>query len=148
MCRRMRAGAPCHVVAKQVPSLELCECLIDPVRYGDVCTGFAQPLVHHTALNVGDASALGFELQRVHQPSKMQMMSGTPATVPIALRIAPSTQVRYPPRGTSKEERSRPRTPCEVLNHAASELGFGLIAVGHFGNHFGPPAATRSRITR
>ena len=64
MCRRMRAGAPCHVMAKQVPSLEVCECLIDIVRYGDVCTGFAQPLVHH-ALNVGDASALGFELQRI-----------------------------------------------------------------------------------
>ena len=52
MCRRMRAGAPCHVVAKQVPSLELRECLIDTVRYGDVCTGFAQPLMHY-ALNVG-----------------------------------------------------------------------------------------------
>ena len=69
------------------------------VRYGDVCTGFAQPLVHH-ALNVGDASALGFELQRVTPALENADDVGNARDVPIALRIAPSTQVRYPPRGT------------------------------------------------
>jgi hypothetical protein len=38
--------------------------------------------------------------------------------------------------------------PCEVLDHAALERGLGLVAAGHFGTHFGPPAATRSRMTR
>jgi hypothetical protein len=35
-----------------------------------------------------------------------------------------------------------------VLDHAALERGLGLVAVGHFGTHFGPPAATRSRTAR
>ena len=52
-------------MAKQVPSLEPCDCLVDSVRYGDVCTGFAQPLVHD-ALNVGEAAAPGFQLERVN----------------------------------------------------------------------------------
>ena len=63
--RAWRPARLCHIVAKQVPSLEMRERLVDSVRYGDVCTSFAQPLVHH-ALNVGEAAAPGFQLERIN----------------------------------------------------------------------------------
>src|SRR5262245_53058517 len=47
-------------------------------------------------LNVGGMAALGFETPARTPAPKMEMMPGTPAMVPIALRIAPSTRVRYP----------------------------------------------------
>ena len=46
-----------------------------------------------------------------------------------------------PPRITTS-------APPQVLDQRALQLGFGLLAAGHFGTHFGPPAATRSRMTR
>jgi len=36
------AARLCHIMAKQVPAFELCECLIDSVCYGDGRTGFPQ----------------------------------------------------------------------------------------------------------
>ena len=46
-----------------------------------------------------------------------------------------------PPRITTS-------APPQVLDQRALQLGFGLLAASHFGTHVGPPAATRSRMTR
>jgi hypothetical protein len=134
-------------VAKQVPSLELCECLIDTVRYGDVCTGFAQPLMHY-ALNVGDAPALGFELQRITPTLEDADDVGNARDGADRLENRALDVGSVSAEGNVKEERTRPRTPCEVLDYAALERGLGLVAASHFGTHFGPPAATRSRMAR
>ena len=117
MCRRMRAGAPCHVVAKQVPSLELCECLIETVRYGDVRTGFAQPLMHH-ALNVGDAPALGFELQRITPALEdaddvRNAGDGADRLEDRALDSRSPSAIGY-----MEGKHARACAPCEVLDHA------------------------------
>ena len=107
----MRAGAPCHVVAKQVPSLELCECLIDTVRYGDVCTGFAQPLVHH-ALNVGEAAAPGFQLERVTPALENADDVGNASDGADRLENRALDAGSVSAEGDVKAESTRPRTPC------------------------------------
>ena len=117
------------------------------VRYGDVCTGFAQPLVHH-ALNVGDAPALGFELQRVTPALEDADDVGNAGDGADRLEDRALDSAIAIRQGDMEGKHARACAPCEVLDHAALERGLGLVAAGHFGTHLGPPAATRSRMTR
>src|SRR5262249_15153356 len=131
----------------QLPPFKLCERLVDSVRYRDVCTSFAQPLVHH-ALDVGEAPALVFELQRVTPAPENADDVGNAGDGADRLENRAFDARSVSAEGNVKEERPRPRAPCEVLDHAALERGLRLVAASHFGTHGRPPAATRSRMAR